>query len=111
MGARHSRLDVDTICSLLGHEYRRRILRYLDTGGLMTTDELAQQLRGDIQEPGGTEMVRVYLFHTHLPKLADAGVIQYVDDSEMVAITRTGRQLLSYLDELETDSASRTVRV
>lgn len=94
-------LDIDTVCSLLGSEYRRQTLRCLDRTGGTTLGGLTRQLRQGmgVEEPRDT--IEVCLYHKHLPKLAEYDVIEWDTRTNTVSLTAKGEQLLTYLDELE----------
>lgn len=73
-------LPTDEVFGLLAASERRRILQYLTTtNGSATIDELATAVeRGDVGTTGpGSEhdRTRIELYHVHLPKLADAGLL------------------------------------
>lgn len=80
------------ILDALTHRRRRLILYYLhDRSGPVEADELARQILawetnttvGNITD-GDCERVVTGLYHNHLPKLADAGMIEY--DQEMLTV-------------------------
>lgn len=71
-------LDVDTASAatattldLLASERRRHAIQYLRAEGTATVDELVAAIR----DAGDPQTVRLSLAHTHLPKLAEEGVI------------------------------------
>ncbi len=106
-------LTQDTVFSVLSNERRRQVLRYLhEDGEGSTIRELSQQLAA--WENGvPTEVVtykqrkRVYtsLHQTHLPALADAGVVDYDRDRGTVELTARAAVLDEYL---ATDTAAST---
>lgn len=94
--------DTDTVCSLLGHELRRAVLRCLMTeSGPVALDDLAEQLAGADHRTDAGERLQVRLHHMHLPKLAEENAIAYDRDTAAVSITRDGRRFVEYLDEIE----------
>lgn len=73
-------LQTDEVFGLLAARERRRVLQYLtNTEGSATIDELATALdREDAATTGpGTDpdRTRIELYHVHLPKLAEAGIV------------------------------------
>lgn len=99
-------VSLDTTFNVLGHSYRRCILLALSAHTPRTEDEFtAATLSAD--NAGETERKRlnIALFHSHLPKLADAGYIEW--DSETGMIRRgpnfeTVAPFLELLGERET---------
>lgn len=111
-----SRADaVDTAMDLLSDRRRRSVLEYLaETGGSASLTELAVEIAA--QEAGAEpnaisdhgdvssrdrRAVRISLHHTHVPKLANADVIDYESETEMVTLTDHGRSLLDRRDAVE----------
>lgn len=78
-------LSADTTFSLLADGQRRRVLAYLSEMQGETADV------GDLAEHVADEVDRrralTALYHVHLPKLADAGVVEYDRRSETVRYT------------------------
>lgn len=64
----------DDLLGVLNDERRRRLVEYL-AGGTHSTSvaELAAALDGDAEG----DDTRVALYHVHLPKLADLGVLEF----------------------------------
>lgn len=92
-------VSLTTAFELLARAPRRQLLYWLHRrdDGAVSLDALARLLDErdvDLPEPGGA---RVALHHVHLPKLDDAGVIEYdPDDGE---VRYLGDPLLSDLLE------------
>lgn len=81
------------IFDLLTHPYRRYVLYYLRThSGVVAIDTLATNLANELDGPsvtGGRETpahIEVTLHHTHLPKLADAGLITFAPDRQSIEL-------------------------
>lgn len=83
-------LSLDAILSLLSDRHRRDLLRYLMESddrtcthdkciGYITRQE--EQRRGE--RPGHDEIAAA-LYHIHIPKLSDAGVIEYDGRSQEI---------------------------
>lgn len=84
----------DTILSLLSDSRRRELLYYLRTfepGSTVPVDSLVDRLiqveRGETSGEDRRQRIAIDLQHRCLPRLADAGVIDYHDSSEIVRNT------------------------
>jgi uncharacterized protein YjiS (DUF1127 family) len=81
-------LSIGTICHLLQNQRRRRSLRYLrEADGQVRLSDLAETIAATendttVEQLRYEERKRVYisLYQLHLPKLADAGVVDYDAD-------------------------------
>lgn len=104
-GAPDSPLPKDVVFGLLSVKRRRRILAYLaEHDGESTLSDLAEHVASlENDKPVGAltsaERKRVYVcfYQSHLPKLADAGVIDYEQARGTVRLRREARQLYAYL--------------
>lgn len=72
-------IDTDAALGLLQHPVRRGVLRHAGEREEVGVQELARRVAQDVDEDLDT--VRLSLYHRHLPKLADAGVLQVEDDA------------------------------
>jgi DNA-binding transcriptional ArsR family regulator len=96
----------DTAFSVLSNRRRRQVLRTLrDAPGGSDVRELSRRLaawENDVSPDAVTyrQRKRVYtsLHQTHLPALADAGVVDYDSDRGTVALTDRAAELDAYLD-------------
>jgi uncharacterized protein YydD (DUF2326 family) len=88
--AGESSTSPDTILSAVANEHRRAILHALDTAPEKTleydalVDRVADRIRDEDAERVSEEhrqRVRITLHHTHLPKLAEAQMIDYEGDT------------------------------
>lgn len=73
----------------------------------MPFDELAEYVAAreadeGVGEPSDEliERVRISLYHTHIPKLAEARLVKYDRENEMVVLTRPAEKVDEYLDAL-----------
>ena len=87
---------LDETLKLVADQTRRRLLWRLDGASELSVELLADELadHGETQTDGGTRAdgrrtVEVALCHVHLPRLADAGVIDY--DREAGTVEPTDR--------------------
>jgi DNA-binding transcriptional ArsR family regulator len=120
LGARPQpeRLSEDTIFSILSNERRRYVLRYLDRvereaelGDL--TERIAAWENGvEVNELDYNQRKRVYtsLHQTHLPKLDDAGVVEYDHDRGTVVLAAGAADLDAYLAAVNGDDGQRWSR-
>lgn len=106
-------LPLDVIFELLQNQRRRRVLRYLeDVSGSVDLGTLAEALAAEendktVQELNSSERKRVYicLYQCHLPKLDDAGVIEFESNRGTIERTELTIQLTEYLDRvIESDT-------
>lgn len=100
-------VDLETVCSLLESERRRRVLRRLGETPQTTRHELGRALARDGGRTEPVERFEASLHHVHLPKLADANAISYDPDAGTIAITEDGERVLQCLDALERRLAGR----
>ncbi|WP_394345825.1 DUF7344 domain-containing protein [Halegenticoccus tardaugens] len=99
-------LSMDVIFELLKNRRRRDILRYLlSTERTVTLSELAEQIAAwendiEVRELGSDQRKRVYvaLYQTHLPKMDDAGIIDYDQDRGNITLSENADLLNMYLD-------------
>ena len=100
-----TRLPLDVIFDLLANERRRRVVRYLLSESESTTlGELAEHIaaiENDKPESAlsSTERKRVYisLYQSHLPKMDDAGAIEFDENRKTVEIGPNLTELTDYL--------------
>ena len=93
-------LQASTIFELLSDQRRRYVLHYLSQRiGAVNVGEVAEQIVLWEDEPTRDRYERVCtaLVHTHLPKLRDAGVLDYCPELESVAVRDSAEQLAPYL--------------
>ena len=87
--------DRSLVYDALADEQRRRVLRALDDAdAALTIDELADRLAGDGGDDiGGSEReavvtrLRTSLYHVHVPKLTEAGIVRFSADDRRVRLT------------------------
>lgn len=100
-------LSQDTAFDLLSNVRRRFVLRRLqDRPEGVELSALAEQLAAEendaeLEELSAQQRKRTYvsLYQTHIPKLADAGVVEYDPDTGMVYPTHHVDELSQYFEE------------
>ncbi|QLH78312.1 hypothetical protein HZS55_13785 [Halosimplex rubrum] len=100
-GSTDSDLSATTIFELLTNERRQRALQYLTQAvGAVPISDLADQLT--LWEGEHTreqyERVCTSLVHVHLPKMVDAGVVEYDPACETVNSQEAIEQITPYLE-------------
>jgi DNA-binding transcriptional ArsR family regulator len=104
----------DALLSLVADRHRRQALQQLrkDTDGETTIDDLIDRLLGDDSLANATtvdrEQLAIELYHAHLPRLADHGVVEFDPESRAVRY-QPDEQIETFLDSLPDElSVART---
>jgi hypothetical protein len=108
-------LTLDVIFQILKNSRRRRVLNYLrHNGGESTLSDLAEHVAGienDIppEQLSSDQRKRVYvgLYQCHLPKMDDAGVIDYNQSRGDIELTDLAEHFEEYLHDQDEDASSR----
>jgi len=98
-------LSQDLVFDILSNTRRRMVLYYLrEYGAPASVQEIAERiaaLENEIppEELSRQQRKRVYvsLYQTHLPKLNEAGIIEYDDNEGMVSLTDRALEIDTYL--------------
>lgn len=97
----------ETLLDVLSDGRRRRALRTLLTHEEMMlpdlADEVAVEEAGEpLSELDPHAVLRVYLslYHTHVPRLTDVGLVTYEQERDLVATTETGTALAPAIRKL-----------
>jgi len=76
--------NLDAYLQLVAHQHRRKLLTQLrrEGNGKTSIDDLVERLHEDGSVPAhgprsDREQLAIQLYHSHLPKLADLGIIEY----------------------------------
>lgn len=85
-------VNTDVLFEALANEHRRHVIRYLcEHETPISTADLAREVAVRKYEANGPEIpdeeikrIRVLLHHTHLPKLADAGLVTCDQERNLV---------------------------
>lgn len=114
MSEGHARrsLTTDEAFDLLGHDERRRVLAALRAAdGSASLDALAEATaaRAETCDPDDVtaeerERAAGALHHQHLPRLADARVVEYDRDERRVVLTEVAEELEPFLTMLSGDA-------
>lgn len=104
-------ISLDRVFGLLESPRRRALLRALDDlGGAASLDDLvsavAARLTGSLAEH--PRRLRISLYQIDAPKLADAGVIEFDRDRDVVSIRPDALMLWPYLDVAARSDLSHT---
>lgn len=103
-------MDIETAFDLLSHEARRAVVAVLCGTDSISRRRLTERVAGRLADPGAglgdrptdrtdRYRIRIALHHNHLPRLADAGAIEY--DDERVLTTSEFEDLVSYVKPVE----------
>lgn len=112
-----SHTDTDIPFAALAHRRRRGVLSCVSQHHVVTLADLADELA--VQEHGATidgvpaDAVRelyLELYHNHVPTLADADLVVYDQDQDLVTITPAGTAAYTYLEEEVYEFSERTSR-
>lgn len=107
-------ISADEVFDLLSNERRRHVLQRLRTvEEPITVTELAELVAATENDVAPDELTdkqrkRVYvsLYQTHVPKLADAGVVDYDEDDSTAILTTRGEALTEYFAPSTTSDES-----
>lgn len=100
-------VSIDAVFELLSHRRRRICLQCLQTHEQALpladlADEVAvREHETSLDEISAEAVKQIYmsLYHAHIPKLADHGVISYEQATDTVAVADEAEHVLSYLGE------------
>lgn len=96
-------IDDDEAYDVLGAERRRFVIVCLHKHETaLTLADLADELAAwehdtPLTEIPAEEVKQIYLdlYHRHIPKLEDSGIVEYQQDGDMVALTELAEEFLS----------------
>jgi hypothetical protein len=98
-------LSVDHVYQALGHPRRRYLCYTLLEGTAWSLDELAQKVaawENDVPESAVTERQQerayVSLYHAHVPKLVEEGVVTFDEETETITVGPNADQALAALE-------------
>lgn len=97
-------LTTSETLALLAKRRRRLLLQSVrDSSTLLTMPELAKRIRDreyDDPSPRDLTSVRLSLYHDHLPKLEEAGVVEYNENEGTVRHGRNFEILVELLEKV-----------
>ncbi|RQG90467.1 DUF7344 domain-containing protein [Natrarchaeobius chitinivorans] len=90
-------LFLDTLYGLLSNSQRRYVLYHLLESDRSTVEELAR----DVAKRDGSDEreVAISLTHSHLPRLADHGLVEYDGESGHVTVTESFETLRRTIEQ------------
>ena len=103
--------DVSAAFDLLSNARRRGVLYAVSRDGSATVAELAERIATWQDGHHSPKEVRTSLVHAHLPKLADAGVVEYDHEQGVVEPTSGADDLEPYLEKTAESESSRSATV
>lgn len=109
---RETPVPPDTLLSAVSNEHRRAILTALDDQPEKTlefdalVEEVADRVQDGNAEPASDDQrqrVRIALHHTHLPKLEEAGMIDYEAETGRVQVVvgKRNQEILPLIELLD----------
>lgn len=102
-------LSQDALFSLLSHTYRSTLLKILNEHEQPKpladiSEEVASAVTGGpVQNADPEEIDRIYLdlYHTHVPKLAEADAVRYNQEDDLIVLTELGANIVTFLEGLD----------
>ncbi|WP_232702435.1 DUF7344 domain-containing protein [Halobacterium wangiae] len=99
-------VDTDALMDVLSHARRRFVVACLaEYETPLTLPDVADELAVWEYDARITEVpadavaaIHADLYHTHVPKMADAGVVDYNPERELVALAEPSRELATYVE-------------
>jgi hypothetical protein len=98
-------IRLDVIFDILKNQRRRHVLRYLRENQTTTLSDLAEHVAAlendkSVHSLTSSERKRVYvgLYQCHLPRMNDAGVIEFDSDRGRIELNETAEYLEPYLE-------------
>ncbi|MFC7098875.1 DUF7344 domain-containing protein [Halobaculum marinum] len=98
---------MDHVFEALGHPRRRYLLYTLETDGSRTLWGISKRIaawEGEIPEDSvsaeATERVYVSLYHNHVPKLANDGIVAFSEAEETIEPASNAEAVLAVLDTI-----------
>lgn len=97
-------VDADTLHAILADRRRRYVLaRLQESVSPMHLGDLAEAMaawerdRDDVEEPADPETIHQSLYHVHVAKMAEAGLVDYDGMCDKVALAERGHALAAHL--------------
>lgn len=106
MSSGEEKISQDVVFDVLSSTRRRQVLYLLKNEGEMELTELAEQVAAEENDTTVTDLTkqqrkRVYvsLYQTHVPKLEDARLVDYDQDTGEVQLSAQATDIDRYLDD------------
>lgn len=101
--------STDVVFDVLGHPHRQALLYCLKKHDRSlpladAAEQVAEKLDDrPIPEIPADEVKNIYLilYHSHVPKLGDEGMVEYKQELDMVSLTDRGEKLAEAMDSLD----------
>jgi hypothetical protein len=114
-GGENPELTLDVIFQILKNSRRRLVLQYLrDNGGTSTLSDVAEHIAAiengiNPEQLNSDQRKRVYvgLYQCHLPKMDEAGVIDYNQSRGNIELTELTEHFEEYLEDPDEDPTTR----
>jgi DNA-binding transcriptional ArsR family regulator len=104
MSTENTELTQDVLFDILSSARRRFVLHVLNAEGELELTELAEHVAArenevDVEDLTKQERKRVYvsLYQTHVPKLRDAGLVDYDEETQVVSLRADANDVARYL--------------
>lgn len=98
-------IGIDELLDNLSNERRRKAILTLATEGSATKEEIASEMTGE--ESGKEfERARVSLYQCHLPKMAEAGIVEELDGG--YTLGPNGEEAVDALRRLDCEAGNDT---
>jgi hypothetical protein len=96
---REPSVSSDTLFSILSHRHRRYALAYLlEREGPVAVESLVSHVADRIDCEDGRDRIALQFHHNHLPKLANARLIEYDRNERIVARTDAAAAVSPHLE-------------
>ncbi|WP_135302017.1 DUF7344 domain-containing protein [Haloarcula amylovorans] len=93
-------MHLDLVYRGLADEIRRTVLPCVQVGDTVSLSALAEMIAKSAttdEVADSVETLRVELYHSHIPLLCDAGLLEYDDRQSVVVLTELGSEVKSEL--------------
>ncbi|WP_425607440.1 DUF7344 domain-containing protein [Halomontanus rarus] len=91
----------DQVIRALSEQRRRSTLRVLQQHQEATISKIAKEIAAKEDDGPNSDVrsdaVHIDLYHCHIPILAEAGLVHYTEDQDVVAISEHGTNITAFL--------------
>lgn len=93
----------DQVIWALSEQHRRSTLQVLQQHRKATIAEIAQEIAAREDDGPNSDVrsdaIRINLYHHHIPILAESGLVHYLEEQDIVAISKHGMNTTAFLGE------------